>query len=168
MLFLPYSNGRKKLLPIKEIPKPLWGIYHSQPLFPLWLGTVGTWWGWRPNLGENWYYLFSLYIGQKCYNASIFTHAPLISTTMMMFFEKRDSLWWCSLKNEFSQAFGHLKLSFGKSWHFRLKKMTRICYWLLESKSGKSTIHRLLFTILFYCSWHCSLRNFAYLREVVP
>ena len=23
MLFLPYSNGRKKLLPIKEIPKPL-------------------------------------------------------------------------------------------------------------------------------------------------
>ena len=23
MLFLPYSNGQKKLLPIKEIPKPL-------------------------------------------------------------------------------------------------------------------------------------------------
>ena len=75
----------------------------------------------------------------------MYVYALLTSTTMMMFFEKRDSLWWCSLKKEFPQTFGHLKLSFSKSCHFKLKKMTRIYYWLLESKSEK-----ILFTD--YCS----------------
>ena len=86
---------------------------------------------------------------------------------MMMLFEK-----------EFPQTFGHLKFSFGKSWHFRLKKMTRVCFWSLESKKWKKycsqiTVYQLLFTdyhsqSLFTIHFYCSFRNFVYLRGGCP
>ena len=149
MLFLPYSNGRKKLLPIKEIPKPILRnlspttlIYYSDMMriTLLILGKIDTI-CLACTMAKN----ATQYLPMHCY-------FPL--------------LWWCSLKKEFPQAFDHLKLSFGKSWHFRLKKMTRIFYWLLESKKWKK--HYSQITIHNHCSWYCSLRNFVYLKGVCP
>ena len=173
MLFLPYSNGRKKLLPIKEIPKPLLRnlspttlIYCSDMMriTLLILGKIDTI-CLACTMAKN----ATQYLPMHCY-------FPL--------------LWWCSLKREipyddvlWKRSFlrllitsSSLSASLG-TLDWRKWQEFSTDYLSQKSEKKKSTIHKLLFTnyclqslftIHFYCSWYCSLWNFAYLRGVVP
>ena len=146
MLFLPYSNGRKKLLPIKEIPKPLLRnlspttlIYCSDMMriTLLILGNIDT-----ICLAYTMAKNATQYLPMHCY-------FPL--------------LWWCSLKREipyddvlWKRSFlrllitsSSLSASLGTlDW----RKWQEFSTDYLSQKSEKSTIHKLLFTITVHYS----------------
>ena len=104
MLFLPYLNGQKKLLPIKEIPKPL-----LRNLSPTTLMTKNCSDIMRTTL------LILRKIDTICLTCTMAKNATMFTywwNSTIVF----HLWWWCFEKKilHLSKAFGHTKITFGK------------------------------------------------------